>query len=113
MHDPEEENITLSEGADKAALERSYSSSHPLDKSTAEDMLREVKHIMDQQGVSYFLRQGTCLGAIRDGQLIPWDDDLDIGSVLGFHGVTEMVVDQVVKAFKNYGFHVETDVSAV
>jgi hypothetical protein len=99
----------LSEGADKAALGRSYSSSDPLDKGTAEDVLKEVKHIMDQQGVSYFLRQGTCLGAIRDGQLISWDDDLDIGSVLRFHGVTEKVVHQVVEAFKNSGFHVQTD----
>ena len=35
--------------------------------------------VLNQADVHYFLDAGTLLGVIRDGALIPWDDDLDIG----------------------------------
>jgi len=37
------------------------------------------KHRMDAIGEEFFLTGGTCLGIIRDGQLIEHDSDLDIG----------------------------------
>jgi hypothetical protein len=75
-----------------------------MDMPTAESVLKDTNRIMAEQGVSYFLRHGTCLGAVRDGAFIPWDDDLDVGSVLGLHGLTEEKVEQTVAVFRDNGF---------
>ena len=75
-----------------------------MDISTAKSVLKETNRIMAELGVAYFLRHGTCLGAVRDGAFIPWDDDLDVGSVLGLHGLTEEKVDRTVDVFRENGF---------
>jgi lipopolysaccharide cholinephosphotransferase len=52
-------------------------------------LLLEVKEIMDRLGVQFFLRQGTCFGAVRENAFISWDDDIDIGVILEANGFTE------------------------
>jgi len=43
-------------------------------------MLRDVKHVLDKYNLIYWLDHGTLLGAMRDKKLIPWDDEIDLGT---------------------------------
>ena len=89
---------------DEAALDASLETVRPIDTAVAADILREAKRILDEQGVTFALVSGTCLGAVRDNALMPWDDDIDLGSILGRNGLTEEKIERVVAAFRDVGF---------
>lgn len=44
--------------------------------------LLEVAEILDRLDVPFFLILGTLLGIVRDGCLIPWDRDIDLGVLI-------------------------------
>ena len=50
----------------------------------AEKVLLEIRQLLNDTNIIFFLRHGTCLGAVRDGALIPWDDDIDMGQSSGY-----------------------------
>ena len=72
-------------------------------------MLEEAKEILGSLGIPFFLRQGTCLGAVRDQAFIPWDDDVDLGSVIGLNGLAEDMLDPVFNAFRDRGYYVNVE----
>ena len=47
--------------------------------SRMKKMLLATIDILNDNGIKYWLEAGTLLGIIRDGDLIPWDYDADIG----------------------------------
>ena len=42
------------------------------------EMLKYIDKICRENDIKYWLSSGTCLGAVRHGGFIPWDDDCDI-----------------------------------
>lgn len=57
-----------------------YRGQHNTKKYKAElvDLLRRIGVVLSRNKISYFGVFGTCLGAAREGGIIPWDDDVDI-----------------------------------
>jgi hypothetical protein len=96
--------MEISNVADAAAMDESIKTVQPVDVKAAAELLREAKQILDKQGITFALVSGTCLGAVRDNQLIPWDDDIDLGSVLGLNELTEEKIERVANAFRDNGF---------
>jgi len=43
------------------------------------EILKEVKDVFDKNGVTFWLDCGSLLGAVRDGKIISWDHDFDLG----------------------------------
>ena len=54
------------------AVRPSYCISHML------DLLSVVTARLEQTQIMHWLHQGTLLGAVRDGQIIPWTNDVDL-----------------------------------
>ena len=44
----------------------------------ARSMLLTVTDVLERAGVPYHLEGGTLLGIVRDGDLLPWDNDMDL-----------------------------------
>ena len=42
------------------------------------EILLDVDRFCRENGITYFLGEGTLLGAIRHHGFIPWDDDVDV-----------------------------------
>jgi len=68
----------------------------------AVSVLSQVKNVLDSEGVTFWLESGALLGAIRDGKFIPWDIDIDLGTLArdGF----EMQMETLARAFCEKGF---------
>jgi phosphorylcholine metabolism protein LicD len=60
-------------------LTKIYSMSYYIDKDKCFIILCEIDDICKKYGVKYYLSEGTALGLYRNGDLIDWDDDIDIG----------------------------------
>jgi hypothetical protein len=52
-----------------------------INQAQAAEQLRDVSEIFSACGLEFWLTEGTALGAIREGRVIPTDTDMDIGIV--------------------------------
>lgn len=48
-------------------------------QSIAKEILRFTAGVLDALSIPFYLIGGSALGAVRHGDIIPWDDDIDIG----------------------------------
>jgi len=55
--------------------------------------LEAIKTVFDQYNIRFFITHGTCLGAVRDKNFIPYDSDIDIGCY-------KTDIDKTIKAMK-------------
>lgn len=57
-----------------------------------------IDNVCEKYGLEYWLDYGTFLGAIRHGDFIPWDDDVDMGMIRKDYDVFCDVLDYEIKA---------------
>lgn len=50
----------------------------PIDQTALFNITKEVIEIFNELGIKWCLSHGTALGVYRDGDAIPWDDDVDL-----------------------------------
>ena len=43
-------------------------------------MLKDVKKVLDKHRLVYWIEDGTLLGYMRNKKIIPWDDEIDLGT---------------------------------
>lgn len=49
-----------------------------MNPNHAKQHLLEIKQVFDSLNIKFWLWAGTLLGAVRDKNFIPWDDDIDL-----------------------------------
>ena len=73
-----------------------------LDRQLARQALLDLKHILDKAGVEFFLRGGTLLGCMREGDFLAHDKDVDIGV---FETIGKDDLMQLIKASPQFSLH--------
>ena len=64
------------------------------------DTLLEIKKLLDELGIRFYLMAGTLLGIIREDRLLPWDNDIDIGLLADYKNkkLREAIYDRFTEA---------------
>jgi len=69
---------------------------YSLDKKKMVKALKFLKQVFDEHDIPFWFAGGTLIGAVREGKIIPWDDDIDlnmwlrdIGKLLSFGVITQ------------------------
>jgi len=61
-----------------AKVRHLYHKKNGFDAGNRFKILCEVSDVLKYMGIKHWLTNGTALGVYRDGDFIPWDDDIDI-----------------------------------
>jgi len=71
-----------------------------MNKQNADKALFEFADIAEEQGITWFLVLGTCLGMVRDGGYIKGDNDIDLGVMCSKEVLNELSEKLVEDGFK-------------
>jgi hypothetical protein len=53
-----------------------------IDNGRALENVRDMLNTLTEHGVRCWVQDGTLLGLVRDGRVIPWDHDTDVGAFM-------------------------------
>ena len=67
------------EALNKAKILKPPVSSKYMDTNNAKEVLKKIYKAFKDKSIDIFLSSGTLLGIVRDGDLLPYDKDIDIG----------------------------------
>lgn len=70
-------------------------------KANGNEVLLKAKAALDEIGVMFWLDYGTLLGVYRDGKLISYDTDVDVGVLLDDY------TPNIIKTLEKHGFEYE------
>ncbi len=64
------------------------------------DILRTTTEILQKHGINIFLVAGSCIGAVRHGGFIPWDDDIDVGLMrTDYEKAREILIEELPEGY--------------
>ncbi len=66
------------------------------EEKRAISLLFDVKKIIEELSLRYWIEGGTLLGAVRDKKLIPWDHDIDMGMI----NSSDLEIKKLIKKLK-------------
>ena len=75
-----------------------------MDELKAKKILKEVRDVLNEENVEFWLNFGCLLGAVRDGKFISYDNDIEINAWK--HKVTEQQMRNVSRKLCQRGFNV-------
>ena len=62
-------------------------------------LMIDVKNIIENLSIDYWIEGGTLLGAIREKKLIPWDHDIDMGMINYSNDAIKKMIHNLKKKF--------------
>ena len=74
------------------------------------EMLKYFDDLCQKHGIRYWLSSGNCIGVVRHGGFVPWDDDIDVEMLredyLKLEKVFKETDDYVLQTWKNDRYYV-------
>lgn len=71
--------VLIEQIKDDNIISRNAPSSNPFSRRKAEQALLDIKTLLENNNIEFFLVSGTLLGCIREGRILSHDKDVDIG----------------------------------
>ena len=68
-------------------------------EKAAVKLMIDVKNIIENLSIDYWIEGGTLLGAVREQKLIPWDHDIDMGMINHSNDAIKKMIYNLKKKF--------------